>query len=194
MARQTQAEWEAYYTGLFLTGVPGNITAAKMRSFCAQLLDNNKPVFAVFNSNQQHSITLTTVPAKFLIFDEAATVPADNTEIDPDLANNVFNYPLGWIYKTSMSLVIDGTNGIEVFGQFYRDNGTGFEPEGDIAAATLRGTNNPVGLTIPAFPFLMNDASTIELRLWTGTGSPVIRILNTDKTSWMITELVPWAI
>lgn len=194
MARQTLAEWQTYYEGLFLTGVAGNITAAKMRGFAGQLADNNKPVFAVFNSNMLHPILVTTVPTKYNIFDEAQTVPADNTEIDPDLPNNQFKYPLGWIYKTSVSLIVAGQNGAVVNAQFYRDNGTGFEPEGDIGAATLRGAGNPVALTVPVFPFSMNTNSTIELRLWSEGSSVNVDVLNTDKKSWMITELVPWAL
>jgi hypothetical protein len=193
MARQTLAEWKIYTDGLFVTGNIGGISAATMRNYSDQQAANNRPVFAAFNTSANNVLNLTTTPTKYVFFDEEQIVPSDDSEIDPDLVTNVFNYPLGWVYKTSASLIIDGSNGAGIVAQFYRDNGTGFEPEGDIAAGTMRGNGNPVAITIPAFPFIMNTASTIELRIWTTSGNTTINVLNTDKTSWMITELVPWA-
>jgi hypothetical protein len=194
MARQTRAEWQAYLDATFLTGVIGNISAAKMRGFGEQIAANSSPAYAVMNSATAHTADLTATPTKFIIFDEAVELPDPSPEFSINLLLNQIDFALGWVYELSVSLIVSGGNNQIVLAQFYRDNGTGFEPEGDIAETTLRNASSPVSLTIPAFPFQMADNSTIELRLWSGSGNHTLNILNTDKKSWMICRLVPWAV
>lgn len=188
--RQTQAEWKSYTDSLFLTGVAGNITAAKMRGFSDQLAENSRPSGASMLSTVLVPITLTTVPTKYDIFNSTIVDPDPNTEINPDISTDIMNFNLAWTYQVYGGVTLTGDNNAVHFAQFYRDNGTGFLPIGTVAQVTTRGAGRPVSLVLPSLAYAMNENSQIELRLWTSATTSNVDIQ--AGSSYLVAELIPW--
>lgn len=181
--RQSQAAYQSYIDGIFLTGTPDNISAAKIREAKEQERINDQPVDArvtlagVTETVTLNNATFTKVPAgtpggvsssQPSLFD-GSTVEITASDVTDDLT---FNFDCRVMIAGSILIEPPGSSSLITVDIVWYDASSATEFPLGFQIEAVQQAGKGTMLTIPSFPFTFGAGDKLWLIADTDNGSP----------------------